>query len=59
VIEQGGAVQEGQPWRDTTVVPAMQRQKLAFVADNPGIWVLQSLMAERVDSGLIASFATE
>ncbi len=59
VIEQGGAVQEGQPWRDTTLVPAMQKQKLAFVADNPGIWVLQSLVAERVDSGLIASFATE
>ena len=57
VIEQGGAIQEGQPWRDTTLVPAMQKQKLAFVADNPGIWVLQSLVAERVDSGLIASFA--
>jgi FtsP/CotA-like multicopper oxidase with cupredoxin domain len=59
VIAQGPAVQEGQPWRDTTLVPAMQRQKLAFAADNPGIWVLQSLVAERVDSGLIASFAIE
>jgi hypothetical protein len=37
----------------------MKMQKLAFVADNPGIWVLQSLVAERVDSGLIASFAVE
>lgn len=59
VIEQGGTLQEGQPWRDTTLVPAMQKQKLAFVADNPGIWVLQSLVAERVDSGLIASFVVE
>ncbi len=59
VIEQGGAVQEGQPWRDTALVPAARTQKLAFVADNPGIWVLQSLVAERVDSGLIASFAIE
>jgi FtsP/CotA-like multicopper oxidase with cupredoxin domain len=59
MIEQGGAIQEGQPWRDTTVVPQKQVQKLAFVADNPGIWVLQSLVAERVDSGLIASFAIE
>lgn len=59
VIEQGGAIQEGQPWRDTTVVPQKQVQKLAFVADNPGIWVLQSLVAERLDSGLIASFAIE
>ena len=59
VIEQGGAVQEGQPWRDTALVPQGQVQKLAFVADNPGVWVLQSLVAERADSGLIASFAIE
>ena len=59
VIEQGGALQEGQPWRDTILVPRMQKQKAAFVADNPGIWALQSLVAERVDSGLIASFAVE
>ncbi len=57
VIEQGGAPLEGQPWRDTTLVPRRQQQKLAFVADNPGLWVLQSLVAERADSGLIASFA--
>jgi FtsP/CotA-like multicopper oxidase with cupredoxin domain len=59
VVEQGGAIQEGQPWRDTALVRRMQTQKLVFVADNPGIWVLQSLVAERVDSGLIASFAVE
>jgi FtsP/CotA-like multicopper oxidase with cupredoxin domain len=59
VVEQGGAIQEGQPWRDTALVRRMQTQKLVFMADNPGIWVLQSLVAERVDSGLIASFAVE
>ena len=59
VIEQDGVLQEGQPWRDTILVPRMQKQKAAFVADNPGIWALQSLVAERVDSGLIASFAVE
>ena len=59
VIEQGGILQEGQPWRDTTLVPRMQKQKVAFVADNPGIWALQSLVAERVDSGMIASFVVE
>ena len=59
VIEQGGLLVEGQPWRDTTLVPRMQKQKVAFVADNPGIWALQSLVAERVDSGMIASFVVE
>jgi hypothetical protein len=29
------------------------------VADNPGLWVVQSLVAERVDSGLLASFAVQ
>jgi FtsP/CotA-like multicopper oxidase with cupredoxin domain len=57
VIEEAGIAKEGQPWRDTTVVAASKSQKLGFVADNPGVWVLQSLVAERVDSGLLASFA--
>ncbi len=56
LIEAAGTPRENQPWTDTTVVPSMQNQKLAFVADNPGLWALQSLVAERVDSGLIASF---
>jgi FtsP/CotA-like multicopper oxidase with cupredoxin domain len=45
-----------QPWRDTAVVNPRARQKLAFVADNPGLWMLQSLVAERCDSGLISAF---
>lgn len=44
------------PWRDTAVVPAQSIMKLGFVADNPGVWALQSLVAERADSGLISSF---
>ena len=30
VIEQGGAVQEGQPWRDTTLVPRDADAKAGF-----------------------------
>jgi FtsP/CotA-like multicopper oxidase with cupredoxin domain len=56
LIEAAGSRRENQPWTDTTVVASQQNQKLAFVADNPGLWALQSLVAERVDSGLIASF---
>jgi FtsP/CotA-like multicopper oxidase with cupredoxin domain len=44
------------PWRDTAVASAQSVTKLAFVADNPGTWALQSLVAERSDSGLISSF---
>ncbi len=59
LIEEASERRENQPWRDTTVVPAMTTQKLAFVANNPGLWLLQSLVAERVDSGLLASFDVE
>ncbi len=45
------------PWRDTVIVPSQSVVKLGFIADNPGVWALQGLVAERVDSGLIASFA--
>jgi FtsP/CotA-like multicopper oxidase with cupredoxin domain len=44
------------PWRDTVVVPAGAQVRLAFVADNPGKWGIQSTIAERVDAGLITSF---
>ena len=57
LIEQNGVSVENQPWLDTTVVLGQQKQKLAFVADNVGLWALQSLVAERVDAGLLASFS--
>lgn len=57
LVEQDGEVlKTPQPWRDTTVIAAKKRQKLAFIADNPGLWMLQSLVAERCDSGLISGF---
>jgi FtsP/CotA-like multicopper oxidase with cupredoxin domain len=57
VIEDAGQLlTTPQPWRDTAVINARGRQKLGFVADNPGVWVLQSLVAERCDSGLISAF---
>jgi FtsP/CotA-like multicopper oxidase with cupredoxin domain len=39
------------------VVPGLSSAKLAFTADNPGLWVLQSLIAERADAGLIGAFS--
>ena len=56
-VEREGRLLEGEPWRDTAVVAARRKIKLAFVADNPGAWVIQSLVAERADAGLILSFA--
>ena len=57
LVEQDGEMlKTPQPWRDTTVIAPRKRQKLAFIADNPGLWVLQSLVAERCDSGLLSAF---
>ena len=44
------------PFQDTVVIPAGQSASLAFTADNPGLWALHSLVAERADGGLIGTF---
>jgi FtsP/CotA-like multicopper oxidase with cupredoxin domain len=41
-----------QAWSDTAIVPARGGLKLVMVADNPGVWAIQSLVAERADSRL-------
>ena len=41
---------------DTAIVPAGETVHLVFVADNPGIWAIQSLVAERADGGMIGAF---
>ncbi len=44
-------------WQDTAVVPPGEVMTLAFMADNPGTWAIHSLVAERLDGGLIGSFS--
>lgn len=56
VIEEDGNPVEGQPWRDTAVIAGGSSAKLLMVADNPGPWAIQSLVAERCDAGLIGAF---
>ncbi len=51
-----GEQAEGHSWRDTAVIPAKAKASFVFVAVNPGLWTLTSLIAERADAGLIGSF---
>ncbi len=44
-------------FQDSLVVPPGETLAVAFTADNPGLWALHSLVAERADGGLIGSFA--
>ena len=56
LLEEAGQTVEGGAWRDTAVISADSNVKLAMVAGSPGVWAIQSLVAERCDSGLIATF---
>ena len=56
LVAADGVAVEDAPWRDTHVIPGQSQARLVLVADNPGAWVLQSLIAERSDAGLIGGF---
>lgn len=42
---------------DTAAIAAGETMQLVFVADNPGTWAIQSLLAERFDGGLFGAFS--
>lgn len=48
--------EEPASWTDTLVIAAKANSSVLMVADNPGTWAIQSLMAERCDAGLIGAF---
>lgn len=53
VIERSGSdVEEGRPWRDTFLIGPDQTTKIAFVADNPGKWLLHCHMLEHAAAGM-------
>jgi FtsP/CotA-like multicopper oxidase with cupredoxin domain len=53
VIERSGSqIDEGRPWRDTFLVGPDQTTKIAFVADNPGRWLLHCHMLEHAAAGM-------
>ena len=43
-------------WRDAVLVPDGRTKHVAFVADNPGRWPIECLMAERQVTGLAGWF---
>jgi FtsP/CotA-like multicopper oxidase with cupredoxin domain len=55
-IEHDGVKVDAPRWSDVAVVPGLAKIKLAMVADNAGLWVIQSLIAERADAGLLGAF---
>jgi len=43
-------------WRDAVLVPEGKTKHVAFVADNPGKWAIECLMAERQATGMATWF---
>lgn len=43
-------------WRDSVLVPEGKTKHVAFVADNPGKWAIECLMAERQSTGMATWF---
>jgi len=43
-------------WRDIFILPPGKTVHIAFVADNPGLWPLESASPERRDAGLMGTF---
>ncbi len=43
-------------WLDTVQIPEGRHAQIAFIADNPGRWLLSSTVLERFDTGLWTSF---
>jgi FtsP/CotA-like multicopper oxidase with cupredoxin domain len=52
-VEIDGKPQQGLAWRDTLMLDPDQRIKVAFVADNPGKWMLHCHMLEHQASGMM------
>lgn len=53
VVERDGKKVSGAPWRDTELVKADERVKIAFVADNPGKWLFHCHMLEHHAAGMV------
>jgi FtsP/CotA-like multicopper oxidase with cupredoxin domain len=53
VVEEDGRSIDDGIWRDTVLVEPRAELKLAFLADNPGKWMLQCRVLEHGDAGMM------
>ena len=54
VIERNGSTVIGAPWRDTELIKRKEQLRIAFIADNPGKWLLHCHMLEHAAAGMTA-----
>ncbi len=56
VLSRDGRPEPDTPWRDTVTTGALQNVEIAFVADNPGKWLLHCHMPEHMAAGMVTWF---
>jgi len=57
ILERSGStIDERRPWRDTFLIGSEQTTTVAFVADNPGKWLLHCHMLEHAAAGMTTWF---
>lgn len=56
VLSRNGAPVAREEWRDTVLTAPGERVEIAFVADNPGKWMLHCHMLEHQEAGMMSWF---
>ncbi len=56
IVRRGGAEVDEAGWRDVVRVDPRSTLTIAFKADNPGKWLIESQISERADTGLATWF---
>jgi len=59
VIERNGKPSGSDAWKDTVLVDSQETAKIAFVADNPGKWMIHCHMLEHQAAGMTTWFRVE
>ena len=59
VLERNGKPTELEAWKDTILIDRQERAKIAFVADNPGKWMIHCHMLEHQAAGMGTWFIVE
>src|SRR6266851_4673011 len=54
VITRNGAPTKYREWRDTVLIPPRERAEIAFVADNPGDWMLHCHVLDHQEGGMMS-----
>ncbi len=59
LLDGNGTVLPEQGWRDTVLLERQEERSVAFVADNPGSWMIHCHMLEHQAAGMASWFVVE